>query len=372
MHLDQGDLSGERQRAWKEGIRLFSWLAALCLAAAAGAGMGMGRAGGAEVPWSTPERVASGFAFTEGPVWHEDGHLLFCDVTGNRIVKWTAPDTTETFRQPSGNAPGLAFDQQGRLIACEGGAKRVSRTELDGNMVTLASEYQGNPFNFPNDVVVKSDGSIYFTDISDVFRIPSKGALTLVTRDVGAPNGLAFSPHEEKLYVGDMSSGRVHVFDVLPDGRLQGGEVFVQVPSADGMKVDRKGNLYVTSGSGVMVFNAEGERIGIIEFPEQPSNCCFGDIGGNTLFVTARSSLYRVRLCDSELTADSKRNINLTWWSLRGRTYAIYRSSDMVTWELAADDVGAGTGAATRWMDGTRPLLSPEVPRRYYRVSEKR
>jgi sugar lactone lactonase YvrE len=340
-------------------------------------------AGASSVPWSAAERIATGFQFTEGPVWHPDGFLLLSDVQGNRIVKWTAPDETETFRQPSGNSNGLVFDQQGRLVACEHSNRRVSRTELTGKIAALASMYDNKRLNSPNDLAIKSDGSIYFTDppygisggqqelpFNGVFRISPEGELTLLSDDFDRPNGLAFSPDEEKLYIADTTMGHVRVFDVQPDGTLTGGSQFVQVASPDGMKVDRKGKLYVASASGVAVFSASGETIGTIAFPEQPSNCCFGDADGKTLFVTARTSLYRVILNDSEIGVDGKGRVTVTWSSLPGKTYAVYRSGDMVAWELADDGVPSDDGTATTWTDLTGPLLSPEVERRYYRVGE--
>jgi len=257
---------------------------------------------------SAPEKVGSGFQFTEGPVWHRQGFLIFSDIPANRIVKWTALDKVETFRQPSGNSNGLTFDRQGRLIACEHGNRRVSRTEPDGKVVALAEKYEGKKLNSPNDIVVKSDGSIYFTDppygvqpsekelsFNGVFRISPDGNLTLLAPDFERPNGLAFSPDEKKLYVADTARGHVRVFDVQPDGTLKGGEEFVKTPGPDGMKVDTKGNLYVTS-TGVAVFDAKGKKLGEISLPERPANCCFGDADNRTLFVTARTSLYKVRL----------------------------------------------------------------------------
>ncbi len=255
-----------------------------------------------------PEKVASGLQFTEGPVWHPQGFLIFSDIPANRIVKWTATDKTETFRQPSGNSNGLTFDRQGRLIASEHGNRRVSRTEPDGKIVTLADKYEGKKLNSPNDVVVKSDGSIYFTDppygiqasekelpFNGVFCISPDGKLTLLASDFERPNGLAFSPDEKKLYVADTARGHVRVFEVQPNGTLKGGEEFVKTPGPDGMKVDAKGNLYVTS-TGVAVFDAKGKKLGDISLPERPANCCFGDPDNKTLFVTARTSLYKVRL----------------------------------------------------------------------------
>ncbi len=255
-----------------------------------------------------PEKVASGFQFTEGPVWHPEGFLIFSDIPPNRIVKWTAPDKTETFRQPSGNSNGLTFDRQRRLIACEHGNRRVSRTEPDGKVVTVVDKYEGKRLNSPNDIAIKSDGSIYFTDppygiqqdqkelgFNGVFRISPDGKLTLLAADFERPNGLAFSPDEKVLYVADTARGHVRAFDVQPDGTLTSGREFVKVPGPDGMKVDTKGNLYVTS-TGVAIFDPKGNKIGEIKLPERPANCCFGDKDNKTLFVTARTSLYRVRL----------------------------------------------------------------------------
>jgi gluconolactonase len=278
----------------------------------------------------------------------------------------------------------LVFDRQGRLVACEHANRRVSRTEPDGKVTTLVDNYEGKRLNSPNDIAIKSDGSIYFTDppygissgeqelsFNGVFRISPERELTLLAADFDRPNGLAFSPDESKLYIADTTHGHVRVFDVQPDGTLEGGEVFVQAPSPDGMKVDHKGKLYVASGQGIMVFNAEGETIGTIAFPEQPSNCCFGDADRKTLFVTARTSVYRVRVNESEVAADTKRNLTLAWSSLAGRTYAVYESSDMATWELGAGGVASMGDTVTRWTDPTKPLLSPEVRRRYYKVAEE-
>lgn len=337
------------------------------------------------VPWGAAERVATSFQFTEGPVWHAEGFLLFSDVQGNRIVRWTAPDETATFRQPSGNSNGLIFDELGRLVACEHSNRRISRTELDGEIVTLADRYQGMRLNSPNDIAIKSDDSIYFTDppygispgqqelpYNGVFRISQpRNELTLLSSDFDRPNGLAFSPDESRLYIADTSRGHIRVFDVQPDGTIQGGAVFVQVSSPDGMKVDAKGRLYVASSTGIRVFTATGDTFGTITVAEQPSNCCFGNADGKSLFVTARTSLYRVRLSDGDIAADSKKNLSITWASMAGKTYSVHRSSDMLLWELAADDVPSGAEMATRWTDPSRPLLSSEVRRLYYKIAEK-
>lgn len=251
-------------------------------------------------------------------------------------------------------------------------------------MVSLADRYQGMRLNSPNDLTLKSDGSIYFTDppygispgqqelpFNGVFRISPEGDLTVLATDFDRPNGLAFSPDESKLYIADSSRGHIRVFDVQPDGTLSGSTVFVNVPSPDGMKIDAKGNLHVASSAGIRIFNPAGETVGTIPFPQQPSNCCFGDPDNKTLFVTARTSLYRVRLNESELSTDAKHNLVLTWRSLPGKTFSVYRSSDMLIWEAAADSVPAGADSVTRWTDLSRPLFSPDVRSRYYKVTEK-
>ena len=249
----------------------------------------------------------------------------------------------------------------------------------------MADRYQGKRLNSPNDLAIRSDGSVYFTDpplgispsqeelgFNGLFCLSPQRELMLLASDFDgpSPNGLAFSPDETKLYVADPNRGNVLVYNVQPDGSLEGGEVFARV-SVDGMKVDSKGRLYMASPAGITVVDADGETIGVIAFPEQPSNCCFGGADNRTLFVTARTSLYRVRLCESEITVDYKRSLTLTWGSVSGRMYTVYRSSDMIAWELAADDVASAAGNATMWTDATKPLLSLSVRRRYYKVCER-
>lgn len=261
-----------------------------------------------------PERIATGFQFTEGPVWHPDGYLLFSDIPANRIVKWTADGNVETFRAPSGHSNGLTYDRQGRFIACEHGNRRVSRTEPDGAITVLAERYQGKRLNSPNDVVVKSDGSIYFTDppygvsaeqrelnFQGVYRIAPDGTLMLLVDDFDRPNGLAFSPDEKTLYIDDSARRHVRAFDVQADGTLANGRVLVDMAIdaegvPDGMKVDVAGVLYVTGAGGTWVVSPKGEHLGTIVTPELPANCAFGDSDRKTLYITARTSVYRVRL----------------------------------------------------------------------------
>jgi gluconolactonase len=260
-------------------------------------------------------KVAGGFQFTEGPVWRPEGHLLFSDIPANQILKLTPRGKVRMFREPSGQSNGLTLDREGRLIACEHGTRRVSRMEADGTIVTLAEQYEGKRLNSPNDVVVKADGSIYFTDppygirpeqqelpCQAVFRLTPDGELTVVVDDFDRPNGLAFSPDEKTLYIAD-SSARKHVraFDVRADGTLANGRLFATLRSRekgvpDGMKVDQKGNLYCTGPGGVWVFTPGGVHLGTIKLPEVPSNCAWGGEGGRTLYITAQTSVFKIRL----------------------------------------------------------------------------
>jgi gluconolactonase len=273
-------------------------------------------------PLAPIERIATGFEFTEGPLWdRRAGRLLFTDLAGDVIRQWTQEGGARDVRRPSGKANGLAHDRNGRLIACEHVGRRVTRTERDGRVVVLASEHAGKPLNSPNDVVVKSDGTIYFTDPSyglmdyygiarpqdldfqGVYRISPNGRLDLLIDDFSAPNGLAFSIDESRLYVDDTEQGHVRAFEVRADGTLGRGCIFFEYPGAppaaegapDGMKVDERGNLYATGPGGVWVVDASGAPLGLIELPESPSNLNWGDADRRTLFVTARTSVYRVR-----------------------------------------------------------------------------
>lgn len=269
-------------------------------------------------PGASVELVASGFRFTEGPVWiAEENCLLFSDIPADRILKWGPSGRVEVFRQPSGNSNGLTRDREGRLVACEQGNRRVGRTEMDGTITVLADKYQDGKLNSPNDVVVKSDGGIYFTDppygirqdqrelpIQGVYYIPPGGnEVTLVAEDFEMPNGLAFSPDERKLYIDDSSPKRHHIraFDIEADGGLCNGRIFQGMRSRksgdpDGMKVDVSGNIYCAGAGGVWVFDPQGRHLGTIDTPETPSNCAWGDEDRQSLYITARTSVYKARM----------------------------------------------------------------------------
>ena len=283
-------------------------------------------------PQARPERIAGGFAFTEGPVWRGD-HLLFSDIPYSRIVRWQdLPEGPEvrTFRveyvhttHPGhcGHCNGLTLDAQDRLIVCGQAARRVTRTEPDGSITVLADRYDGKRLNSPNDVVVHDSSAIYFTDppwglrdltegkelpFQGVYRLDPDGRLHLEVDDFEHPNGLAFSPDQRILYIGDDARGHVRAFDVQPDGSLAHGRLFAETPlpetlepedgPPDGMKVDSAGHLYVTSIGGIWVFDATGKALGVIAVPEQPANLAWGDGDWRTLYITARTSLYRLRL----------------------------------------------------------------------------
>jgi gluconolactonase len=265
--------------------------------------------------------LATGFDWVEGPVWFGDaGCLLFSDIPNNRIMRWT-PEGISTFRTPSNYANGHTRDREGRLVSCEHGLRRVTRTELDGSMTVIADRYLGKRFNSPNDVVVTRDGAVWFTDPHygimtnyegfkaeselpcHVYRVDPDGTIAAVLTDFACPNGLAFSPDESRLYVADtgrmFSTDPQHIraFDMV-NGTPTGGEVFHAITSgcADGIRCDTDGNLWSSAGDGVHCIAPDGTLIGRILVPETVSNICFGGRAKHQLFITATTSLYSVIL----------------------------------------------------------------------------
>ncbi|MBI3695187.1 MAG: SMP-30/gluconolactonase/LRE family protein [Acidobacteria bacterium] len=256
------------------------------------------------------EKVLSDFAFTEGPVFSRIGFMLFSDIPRNRIMKYVPGRPVETFRENSNGANGLTFDHQGRLLACEGGAGRVTRTEKNGAITVLADKFEGKALNAPNDIVYCIDGNIYFSDLrrrnepadsgkvefSAVYQITRKGELRVAARELKRPNGVALSSNQQILYVADTEGRSVHAYDLTPDGSLARGRLFAETAAGpDGLKTDEGGNVYVATAEGVQVFNSEGRLLGIIRVPENPANAGWGD-NYRTLYITARTSLYKVRL----------------------------------------------------------------------------
>lgn len=270
------------------------------------------------------KQLATGFDWTEGPVWFGDANcLLFSDIPNNRIMRWTPDVGISTYREPSNFANGHTRDRQGRLVSCEHGGRRVTRTELDGTTTVIADSYDGKRLNSPNDVVVKSDGSIWFTDPHYgimtnyegfkseqelpcyLYRVdPATGGIKAMVTDANCPNGLAFSPDESKLYMAD--TGRMfqddptHIreFEVADDGSLTGGDIFhvVSPGVADGFRFDTDGNLWTSAADGVHCISPSGQLLGKIRVPEVVSNVCFGGRGKHVLFITATTSLYSIAL----------------------------------------------------------------------------
>lgn len=260
------------------------------------------------------EAVVTGFQFTEGPYWHPDGFLLFSDIPANTVYRWW-PDSTsaEVYRRPSGNANGITADAEGRLILAQHGWRRVARVEPDGRETALATTYQGQRLNSPNDAAVASDGSIYFTDppygvedsareldVEGVYRRAPDGTLTRMADDLDRPNGIVLSPDEARLYVNDTEGRFVRVYDRAADGTVSNGRRFATMEGegsgADGMTVDAEGRLYTTGPGGVWIFAPNGELVDRIMVPGQSTNTTFGGPQGNILFVTAGDTVYRIRL----------------------------------------------------------------------------
>ena len=266
-------------------------------------------------PDAKVEKLAGGMKFIEGPVWMPAGYLIFSDIPANEMKKWTQEKGVTAFRNPSHNANGNTVDMQGRLVTCETGSRRVTVSDRDGTAWPLVDKYQGKQFNSPNDVVVKSDGTVWFTDPDynvpkgeereldhkSIYRVdPTTKVITIVAGDdFDMPNGLCFSPDEKKLYIAD--SGKPHhirVFDVQDNGTLKGGEVFCVIDKGvpDGFRCDELGNIWSSAGDGVQIFSPDGKLIGKIPVPQTPANLCFGGVDGKTLFITARTSLYSIKV----------------------------------------------------------------------------
>jgi gluconolactonase len=280
----------------------------------------------------TIEKLAEGFLFTEGPVWIPDGYLLFSDPNANTIYRWSDDDGLSVFRTKSGytgadigaygqpGSNGLALDPDGRLTIDEHGNRRVTRLEKNGSLTVLADRYDAKRLNSPNDLVYKSDGSLYFTDppfgLPKFFDDPRKetpysgvyrwadGKVTLLSTDVTGPNGLAFSPDERYLYVGNWDEKKKVVmrYELRGDGTLSNGAILFDMTSApgedaiDGLKVDREGNIYVSGPGGIWILSPAGVHLGTIIGPEHPHNFAWGDADGRTLYMTAQTGLYRMRL----------------------------------------------------------------------------
>src|SRR5665213_1357757 len=262
-------------------------------------------------PSAKLRKLATGIQFGEGTVWvpRDGGYLVFSDIPGNEIKKWTEKDGLTTYRKPSRNANGNTLDRQGRLLTCEHTGRCVSIEELDGTVRPLVTEYNGKKLNSPNDIVVKSDGGVWFTDppygISRaqkeqagnyVFHFdPKNNSLKTVVTDSDMPNGLCFSPDESLLYVYDSGApSNIRVFKVSANNELSSPRVLCAVHPGvpDGIRCDMDGRIWCAAGDGVQIFLPDGKMAGKILVPETPANLCFGGKDGRTLFIAARTSLY--------------------------------------------------------------------------------
>jgi len=281
------------------------------------------------------EKIADGHKWVEGPVWNRrEGYLLFSDIPNNSIYKWQEGKGESLFLKPSGytgKAPfdgpepgsnGLTYDAEGRLVAAQHGDRKISRVEKNGHKITLVDRYEGKRINSPNDVVFKSNGDLYFTDppfglpksfddprkelpFQGVYRFSKRGRLTLLTKDIKAPNGIAFSPDETKLYVSNADAGNAvwMVYDVLQEGNIANGKVFFNAtawtkskPGApDGMKVDKDGNVFTAGPGGVHVIAPDGTHLGSVEIGAPTGNVAWGEDGA-TLFITSGRTVYRLKL----------------------------------------------------------------------------
>jgi len=267
------------------------------------------------------ERIATGCLFTEGPLWHpRDQYLLWSDMPGDHLRRWSAQDGVTTFRKPCNMSNGLAWDRQGRLLACEHASSQVTRTEADGRITPLATHYQGKQLNSPNDIVCAADGGIYFSDppygraeyygvkrdqelsFQGVYRVGADPqSPILLADDFDRPNGLCFSPDGRRLFVNDTARQHIRVFDVRADGAISGGRVWAETvgegPGApDGMKLDSAGHVYCCGPGGIHVFTPEARCLGVIHVPEYTANMAWGDADYRSLYVTASTSVYRLRV----------------------------------------------------------------------------
>ena len=284
-----------------------------------------------------PTLLAAGLGRTEGPLWHSGGYLTFVDLGGSRLLRWDPDGGVTVIRENTGEGNGCTLDRQGRLLMCEGANRRVTRTAADGSITAIAERWQGNRLNRPNDVICRSDGTIYFTDpagrvppedreygFGGVFRIDPAGQLHLATDGCEYPNGLALSPDESILYVaisrlderclqeeerGEICTHRrIRAFDVATDGSLTNNRVFIEMSSAeagvpDGMKVDTEGRVFCTGSGGIWVIDPAGNRMGIIRGPEVPRNVAFGGPDFRTLYTTPGESLYSLRVSTPGISA---------------------------------------------------------------------
>jgi gluconolactonase len=276
-------------------------------------------------PGAEVERVATGFTFTEGPIWNKEGEfLLFSDMPGDVRRRWSERDGVTEIMNPSNKCNGMVYDADGNLLVCEHVTSSLVRERPDGTRETLATHYQGHELNSPNDVITRSDGTIYFSDpgygrvpgfglereqdlsFQGVYRIAADGGepeLVVGEDEFEQPNGLCFAPDESLMYINDTPRALIRIYDVGTDGALSGGRPFfdgigsgvIEEGIPDGMKCDERGNIWVTGPGGVWVISPQAEQLGLIEVPENVGNIAWGGAGWKTLYMPSSTSLYRVQ-----------------------------------------------------------------------------
>jgi len=278
------------------------------------------------------EKIWGGFQFVEGPVWVDTLGLLFSDINGNTVYRWSLDSTISAFLSPSGNSNGLALDKQGRLLLAQHGNRQVARREENGTITSLATHYDGKRLNSPNDLAVKSDGSVFFTDppygistaqaelgFNGIYRLSPSGILQLLDDTFYRPNGIAFSPDETKLYVAECEATRIYVWDVVNDTAVANKRVFADISLSggfDGMKVDSAGFVYSTGPTGIWIFSPEGEPVDTIKVPEQTTNCGWGGADREALYVTSGKTIYRIRKGNPPVAVrdNKEREAGLIWY----------------------------------------------------------
>jgi gluconolactonase len=256
------------------------------------------------------DKVATRYLFTDGPVWSRDGYLIFSDVPGDQLLQLKPGVPMSIYRAKSNGASGNTFDAQGRFYSCETHSRRVTRTDKKGNIEVLADRWQGKRLNAPNDIVVRKDGQVYFTDPAfgnqqdsreldfyGVYHVSPKGELEVIAKPKGRPNGIAISPNGRILYVSNSDEHNLRAYDLDHNGVASNERILVSKIDgvADGIRVDEKGNIYLAANK-IDVYSPEGKTLGAIDTAETPSNCAFGDADFEGLFITARTSIYHVRL----------------------------------------------------------------------------
>ncbi|MFZ0453310.1 MAG: SMP-30/gluconolactonase/LRE family protein, partial [Ignavibacteriaceae bacterium] len=287
----------------------------------------------------------------EGPVWKDSVGLLFSDIQANVIYLWSQQDSSlKIYLQHSDSSNGLTFDHEGRLVLTQMELRRVAREEKDGTIIPLASTFRGKKFNSPNDLAVKSDGSIFFTDpdfnipfpqtselhFQGIYRIDTSGSIKLLDSTFDKPNGICFSPDEKKLYVNDSHKCQIYVWDIVNDSTIENKKLFYQIPAtgyADGMKVDSAGNIYCTGPTGVWIISPEGKYLDKIAMTENPSNCNWGDADGNTLYITAGKSLYKIRMAAATAVKEHG-SLNIKTYKLYANYPNPFNPSTTITFDL--------------------------------------